>query len=219
MVKIMDYNSSSTRQEILRMLKTQKRLTVSEMAKQLGITEMAVRRHLNTLERDQLVHTTLVRQAMGRPMNVYELSDHAEKLFPQNYKQIAIDFLHDIEAIAGGEMIEKLFQLRKERLKEMYKENFTDKTFDEKIVELARIQNEQGYMIELKSDDHGTYHFIEHNCPIAGVAKHYQVACQCELQLFKQLLGTSNVTAQSCMAKGDDVCHYEIKRNSIESMQ
>ena len=44
-------------------------LSVGDMAKQLGITEMAVRRHLNNMERDGLVETTLVRQPMGRPSN------------------------------------------------------------------------------------------------------------------------------------------------------
>jgi DeoR family suf operon transcriptional repressor len=213
MVKEMENKSSSTKQEIINMLKIQKRLTVSEMAKQLGITEMAVRRHLNTLERDQLVRTTLVRQAMGRPMNVYELSEKGEELFPQNYKQIALDFLKDIESVAGRDVVEKLFQNRKERIKQMYEEQFANKSFDEKMVELAHIQNKHGYMTELKKDEDGTYHFIEHHCPIAEVAKDYQAACDCELELFQQLLGTSKVTSQACMAKGDDVCHYEIKKH------
>jgi DeoR family transcriptional regulator, suf operon transcriptional repressor len=213
MVKAMDHKSSSTKHEIVKMLKIQKRLTVSEMAKQLGITEMAVRRHLNTLERDKLVRTTLVRQAMGRPMNVYELSEKGEELFPQNYKQIALDFLKDIESVAGHDIVEKLFQNRKDRIKQMYEEHFANKSFDEKMVELAHIQNEHGYMTELEKDEDGTYHLIEHHCPIAEVAKDYQVACDCELQLFQQLLGTPKVTSQACMAKGDDFCHYEIKEN------
>ncbi|WP_044748565.1 helix-turn-helix transcriptional regulator [Bacillus alveayuensis] len=209
----MNHKSSSTKHEILKMLKLQKRLTVSEMAKQLGITEMAVRRHLSTLERDQLVYTTLVRQAMGRPMNVYELSEKGEELFPQNYKQIALDFLKDIESVAGQDVVEKLFQNRKERIKQMYEEQFANKSFDEKMIELARIQNKHGYMTELRKDEDGTYHFIEHHCPIAEVAKEYQTACDCERQLFQQLLGTLKVTSQACMAKGDDVCHYEIKKH------
>jgi DeoR family transcriptional regulator, suf operon transcriptional repressor len=213
----MDYKSSSTKHEILKMLKLQKRLTVSEMAKQLGITEMAVRRHLNTLERDQLVRTMLVRQAMGRPMNVYELAEKGEELFPQNYKQLALDFLKDIESVAGQNVVEKLFQKRKERMKQMYEEHFTDKSFEQKLVELAHLQNEHGYMTELEKDENGTYHLIEHHCPIAEVAKEYQIACDCERQLFQQLLGTSKVTTQACMAKGDDVCHYEIKGDTSNS--
>ena len=62
--------SSSTRNEILNMLKHGS-LTVSEMAGKLQITEMAVRRHLSTLERDNFIASKMLRQAMGRPTNVY----------------------------------------------------------------------------------------------------------------------------------------------------
>jgi DeoR family transcriptional regulator, suf operon transcriptional repressor len=159
----------------------------------------------------------LVRQAMGRPMNVYELAEKGEELFPQNYKQLALDFLKDIESVAGQNVVEKLFQKRKERMKQMYEEHFTDKSFEQKLVELAHLQNEHGYMTELEKDENGTYHLIEHHCPIAEVAKEYQIACDCERQLFQQLLGTSKVTTQACMAKGDDVCHYEIKGDTSNS--
>ena len=65
---------TSTRKVILSMLKTQGPLSVHDIAKQLGITEMAVRRHIHSLEKDDLLEAKLVRQAMGRPSNVYTLS-------------------------------------------------------------------------------------------------------------------------------------------------
>ena len=60
---------TSTRKVILSMLKTQGPLSVHDLAKQLGITEMAVRRHIHSMEKDDLLETKLVRQAMGRPSN------------------------------------------------------------------------------------------------------------------------------------------------------
>jgi predicted ArsR family transcriptional regulator len=79
---------TSTRKVILTMLKTQGPLSVNDMSKQLGITEMAVRRHLNTMERDSLVETKLVRQAMGRPTNVFSLTSAADDLFPKKYQNL-----------------------------------------------------------------------------------------------------------------------------------
>ena len=66
----MNFLTLSTKDEILIMLKTAGSLTVSDISKELGITEMAVRRHLNTLERDEMIKSTLVRQAMGRPTHL-----------------------------------------------------------------------------------------------------------------------------------------------------
>jgi DeoR family suf operon transcriptional repressor len=211
-VNAMDYQSSSTKQEVLKILKVEKRLTVSELAKRLAISEMAVRRHLHTLERDGLVRTTLVRQAMGRPTNVYELSEKGEELFPQNYKQMALELLKDLEVVAGKETVETLFRMRMERMKEQYQHDFIGKSFDERVTKLSELQNEQGYMTELRKDEEDFYHLIAHHCPISEVAKDYRSICSCELQLFKQLLNTPEVVLQSCMTKGDDVCHYQIKQ-------
>jgi DeoR family suf operon transcriptional repressor len=212
----MDYQSSSTKQEMLKILKVEKRLTVSELAKRLAISEMAVRRHLHTLERDGLVRTTLVRQGMGRPTKVYELSEKGEELFPQHYKQIALDLLKDLETVVGKGTVETLFRARTKRMKEQYQHDFMGKPFDEKITKLFELQNEQGYMTKLQKDEQGFYHLIAHHCPISEIAKEYRLICSCELQLFKQLLNTSEVVLQSCITKGDDVCHYQIKEPQYE---
>lgn len=211
----MDYQSSSTKQELLKLLKLEKRLTASELAKRLEISEMAVRRHLHTLERDGLIRTTLVRQAMGRPTNVYELSEKGEEQFPQHYKQLAVELLKELETVAGKEMVVALLQARTERMKERYARDFKGKTFEEKMRTLFELQNEQGYMTQLRKDEQGVYHLIAHHCPISEIAKEYHSICSCELQLFKQLLN-SEVALQACMTKGADVCHYEMRERTSE---
>ncbi|MGM7681022.1 helix-turn-helix transcriptional regulator [Cytobacillus sp. Hm23] len=209
----MQNKSSSTRDEILRLLKFKKRLTVIELANELGITEMAVRRHLNTLERDLYIQSTLVRQAIGRPIHVYQLSAKGEELFPRNYKSVTLEFLEDIHKMGGQEMIHQLFQNRLERLTKRYDTRLNNKTFEEKINELASIQNENGYMAEIEQKDDDVFYINEFNCPISEVAEHYEQACACELQLFKDVLKT-DVIACSCLAKGDDYCRYEVKKPS-----
>ncbi|MFD1907972.1 hypothetical protein ACFSQ7_34410 [Paenibacillus rhizoplanae] len=39
------------------------------------------------LEQESLVRTKVVRQAMGRPMHVYSLTERAEDHFPKSYRQ------------------------------------------------------------------------------------------------------------------------------------
>ena len=64
----------STKEKILELLKKETSSTVSGLAKALGITEMAVRKHLTILERDSLLSINELRQPMGRPLQVYSLS-------------------------------------------------------------------------------------------------------------------------------------------------
>ncbi|MGM0806384.1 MAG: helix-turn-helix transcriptional regulator [Bacillota bacterium] len=212
-------NHTSTRDEIIYLLKRNKRMTVTEMAKSLGITEMAVRRHLNTLERDHVIETTLVRQAMGRPIHFYHLTASGDEQFPRNYSGLTVDFLKDIEEVSGTETIDELFKRRENRLQDRYKDRMNTLTeFEQKVNELANIQNEAGYMVDWeRGEDPDTYVLTEYNCPIAKVANEYQQACSCELSLFKRMLQTNAVERKTCMAKGGDYCCYVIKEEKQTS--
>ncbi|WP_416731902.1 helix-turn-helix transcriptional regulator [Fictibacillus sp. JL2B1089] len=212
-------NHTSTRDEIIYLLKRNKRMTVTEMAKSLGITEMAVRRHLNTLERDHVIETTLVRQAMGRPIHFYHLTASGDEQFPRNYSGLTVDFLKDIEEVSGTETIDELFKRRENRLQDRYKDRMNTLTeFEQKVNELANIQNEAGYMVDWERGvDPDTYVLTEYNCPIAKVANEYQQACSCELSLFKRMLQTEAVERKTCMAKGGDYCCYVIKEEKQTS--
>lgn len=57
----------STKDKILELLKKEKSMTVSQLSKRLGITEMAVRKHLNMLERDSLLTVSEVKLTDGTP--------------------------------------------------------------------------------------------------------------------------------------------------------
>jgi predicted ArsR family transcriptional regulator len=212
-------NHTSTRDEIIYLLKRNHQMTVTELAKSLGITEMAVRRHLNTLERDHVIETTLVRQAMGRPINFYHLSAVGDEQFPRNYSGLTVEILNDLEEMNGAEMIEGLFKRRENRLKEKYQDRLnTLPSFEDKVNELAKIQNEAGYMADwTKGKEEGTYVLTEYNCPIAMVANEYQQACQCELSLFKRMLNTANIERKTCLAKDGNYCCYIIKEDSVTS--
>ncbi|SCW85259.1 Predicted transcriptional regulator, ArsR family [Paenibacillus tianmuensis] len=204
----------STRRVILTMLKTKGALSVGDMSKQLGITEMAVRRHLNTLERDNLIESKLVRQAMGRPSHLYSLTPNADDLFPKKYQHLALELLEELEASLGESNVNLLFERRKERLIDRYGERMKDKPFDGRVQELAEIQNANGYMVELESTGDGGYLLKEYNCPISQVANQYNHACQCELVMFQRLLGPeAEVERKECLAKGGGKCTYAIRPN------
>jgi predicted ArsR family transcriptional regulator len=203
-------NDTSTRKVLLTIMKTKGSLSVNEMAKALGITEMAIRRHLNTLERDGLIETKLIRQAMGRPMHLYSLTLLADDLFPKNYHQLTLELLDELETEENNNPVGQLFEGRKQKLLQKYKGRMEGKSLVDRVAELANIQNNNGYMVKWDTDDTGQYVFTEYNCPIAQVAKRYNEACHCELSLFQNLLG-AEVERTECLTKGGNKCTYLIK--------
>ncbi|SFI87436.1 helix-turn-helix transcriptional regulator [Thermoflavimicrobium dichotomicum] len=202
--------SGSTRNQILVLLKTKGPLTVSDMAEHLGVTEMAVRRHLNTLERDQLVTSQLLRQSMGRPTSQYFLTEKSEEFFPKNYHTFTLDLLEDLEERHGEEIIEELFRSREKRLTETYQDRFKGLNLRERVEELAKLQDSKGYMVKWEENDQDSFTLIEYNCPIAQVANRYNQACSCELNWFRRLLD-AEVEQYTCKAKGGQNCIYYIR--------
>ncbi|MCL7748932.1 helix-turn-helix transcriptional regulator [Halalkalibacter alkaliphilus] len=216
MVIVVRNEANSTRQVILTLLKRNQELTVSTLATELEVTEMAVRRHLRELEKEKLIDSRLEKQAMGRPIHKYYLTEKGSETFPRNYSDLSLGILQDVEQLSGSQMVDQLFEQRRERLYEKYEAEIKG-SFAERIAALARVQSEGGYMVEYKELDDGEYEFIEYNCPIAQVAKEYPIACTCEQQLFKRLLKTDHVERKSCIAKENtSCCIYKVKENKEE---
>jgi predicted ArsR family transcriptional regulator len=203
-------NDTSTRKVLLTLMKTKGLLSVNDMAKELGITEMAIRRHLHALERDGLIAAKLTRQAMGRPMYLYSLTLLADDLFPKNYHNLTLDLLGELVYEDGNNMAGQLFERRKHKLLQKYIGRMEGKDLVDRVAELADIQNANGYMVRWEADGAGRYVFTEYNCPIAQVAQQYNEACHCELALFQNLLETE-VERTECLTKGGNKCIYLIK--------
>ncbi|MBB6673860.1 HTH domain-containing protein [Cohnella nanjingensis] len=202
----------STREQLLQLLKTRGNSSIGELSKELAITEMAVRRHVQTLERDGLVRSALVRQAMGRPSYWYSLTERADDLFPKNYPQLALDLLEELEEQHGGaQVIDRLFEGRREKLASRYRERLAHASLEDRVAELTAIQHAGGYMSDWERETDDSFLLHEYNCPIAQVAGRYRQACHCEQRLFEELLD-AKVERTECIADGGQRCTYAIRR-------
>lgn len=207
----------TTRQSVLELLKKRQELSVSGLKEFLDITEMAVRKHLIKLESEGLITTRTVRQPMGRPVIFYRLTKEGNDLFPNSYGKVAVEILHDIRESMGEEAIDVLFDNREKRLRKQYQRSiFKEDSLKDRVEQLVAIQDENGYMAELvmaeeKNVDEEIVTFEQFNCPIAAIADTYDKPCQCELQLFKEVLGTDTIERVTCIAKGGRSCKYVVK--------
>lgn len=211
-MELLDKEQLSTRAYILHLLKTKGALSTKELTDELGITVMAVRRHIQSLERDNLITAKTVRQTMGRPTAVYSLTEQADGHFPRKYHSLTLELLTELEEHFGEDAVDQLFEGRKNKLQKKYDSSMDGKDFSERVSTLAAIQNENGYMVELEKLNDEEFVIKENNCPIEQVATKYQHACQCELQLFESLLGDAEISRTDCLAQGGQRCTYSIKQ-------
>lgn len=185
-------------------------MNAGDLSHKLALTEMAIRRHMYALESEGSVNIVSVRQAMGRPLHAYELTAEADELFPKNYHLLALDLLDELaDDPDTAALIDRMFEGRKKKLLERYEPRMAGKSLEQKVSELAAIQNAGGYMVDIERQSDGNYILYEYNCPIAQVAGKYQQACKCELSLFEALLDVP-VERTECLAKGGGKCSYHI---------
>ncbi len=202
---------TSTRREILSLIKRRGPMTVQELSRTLEITPMGVRQHLAILERDGYIQSNGIRRGQGRPSRLYEISAEGDKLFPRTYEQLAQSLLDDLRTVGGEEKLDELFEHRRKRLLEQYRSRMAGKEFREKVAVLAQAREEEGYLAEHEQLGRDRFVLIEHNCPIRAVAEAHPQVCRCEMTLFADALGTE-VTRTDHILSGAPHCRYVIMR-------
>ena len=203
-----------TRRRILNLIKENGDLTADQLAELLGISAVAVRRHLTKLERDNLVTYQEVQRGMGRPSFVYQLGEAATSYFPRRYDELAMTVLETIEDLYGRDAIDAVFRMRSEHILETYRQKINGATLDTRLDQLTKLREADGYMSTWKVMPDGTIVLREANCPIVHVAEGCGSACEYDQALLTNLLG-AKIIRKTHLASGDDACTYEILPESI----
>jgi predicted ArsR family transcriptional regulator len=202
----------TTKEEIVQLLKVKGEHTVAELAEALEITEMAIRRHLSNLEKDELIYSKMLRQHVGRPTYLYRLSQKGEDTFPKEYKQFAIEILDDLARMGDEKILRHVLQARTKRMEEQLQKKISNQSnLAYQVQELAAMQEKNGYMVQIKRDGERSFILEKQNCPLKEIAEKFPQVCEDEKDMYKRLFTGANVKTLSNMCVGDCNCSYQIK--------
>jgi predicted ArsR family transcriptional regulator len=199
------------RRAILLHLRRSGPTTPDAIAAALGASRGGVAQQLRALDSAGLVTRTAVRHGVGRPRHLYDVTPEAQDLFPSNYDGLATGLLAAILEVGGDSLVEDVFAARRRqaevRLRDQIEASVpADAPLEARVRELARLQDQLGYLAEARIDD-GVIRLLEHNCAVLDVARTNPGACAAELELFRGVLGT-DVTRARHIANGDRCCEY-----------
>jgi predicted ArsR family transcriptional regulator len=200
----------TTRRRILTLLKEKGELTADELAEYLGISSVAVRRHLTKLESDQLVKYEEIQRGMGRPSFVYQLGEAAANFFPRRYEELASTVLETISELYGVEAIDAIFRVRSEYLIKTYRHRVNGTSLDKRLDQLTQLREADGYMSSWETNGDGTFVLREANCPIIHVAEGCDSACSYDKSLLETLLD-AEVVRTGHLVRGDGACTYQVR--------
>jgi predicted ArsR family transcriptional regulator len=205
---------SSLRRAILIHLRQAGPTSPDGLAAALHASRTGVLQQLHGLEDARLVTHAAEKHGVGRPRHLYDVTPDAQELFPADYGGFAGGLLAAIESIGGEDLVEQVFLARRRQISDRVRLRMAERLPADAPVatragELARIQDEGGYLAETFTGADGALRLREHNCAIFHVAQRTSAACEAELALFQELLGT-DVARESHIASGDRCCTYRI---------
>ena len=208
--------SQTTRNEILRFIKTKGSADAKAIAQWCGLTTMAVRRHLLKLQGESLIESGIERRPKGRPTTLYRLTGLGDAAFPRDYEGLACDVLWSLRDLDGEDKVGQVLRKRRAQMTARYLRRMKRKNLEKRVREMAAILTESGYMADATPQTRGGFLLTERNCAIPQIAKRFPVVCEEELCFIRQLVA-ADVTRVSHLLAGACHCSYRIQHKGASA--
>jgi predicted ArsR family transcriptional regulator len=197
--------TENTRGRLVSLLR-RRSLTVEEMARELGVTDNAVRAQLASLERDGLVRQDGFQRGSGKPSAQYGLTAEFEGTLSQAYIPLVVRLLRELaHTIPEHQLKEILERLGRDWADELPRR--TGGTRGEAEAASALL-NELGGVTEVEQAEGRTY-VRGFSCPLATAVRENPLVCRVIESLLTQLLGVE-VREQCDRGHERSRCCFEI---------
>ena len=178
--------------------------TVEELARELGLTDNAVRSHLAALERDGLVVQSGVRRGVGKPAYTYVLTPDAERLFPKAYGALLSLMLDVLSERLPPDTLDAVLRDMGHRLAVGQAQSTGD--LRARVDGGVALLGELGGLAEVEERD-GGYVIVGCSCPLAAAVKEHPETCLLAETLLAEVIGAP--VRQTCDTEGLR-CRFEV---------
>ena len=104
---------TDAKRRLVERLKRTDSATAGELAADLGLTDTAVRQHLEVLEQAGYVRRTATESVgRGRPPVRWQLTAVAAEVFPDRHAELTVELLETIRAELGDDALERVLEAR-----------------------------------------------------------------------------------------------------------
>lgn len=200
----------TTRYRILEIMKEQGDVTVAELARRLDMAPVSVRHHLDVLQGENLISAPRVRRrgTVGRPLQVYALTEAANEHFPRNHQSLAMRMLDELKVLLPAEQLQGLLERMADNEARQAPPVPDDASLEQRVALAVDFLNQRGYLAryERQGDAFVLYTL---NCPYSGVSEQHRELCAMDLRLISSLLGMPPAPVNR-LAEGDCRCAYRV---------
>ena len=189
-------------------------VTATQLAGLLGVTPVAVRRHLDLLEGEGLIVARPIHghepAGRGRPAKSYKITDAGRERFHHAYSALAAQAIAQILAATGPDGLDALAEAHFSPIEDAFGAALASNPAESPADALVAALDAGGYAAQL-SQLKGGAQLCQHHCPVADIARLYPELCAIETTLIARILG-SHVQRLATIAHGDGVCTINIPK-------
>jgi len=203
----------STRDKIVQTLLNHPNSTINDLAEAVGINGISVRHHVNSLLAEGLVAVEEVRHGVGRPRQVYILTEKGLERFPTRYLRLTNRLLDQIKESLPAPVISSLFQQMASDMAADSAQRVKSMTIEQKLEFIKEILAQEGFSVEWEQlgDE---YHIHEITCPYYHVGQFHPEVCTVDQSLISTVLSIP-VEKINCVLHGDAHCTYVIPKQPL----
>lgn len=201
-----------TRLKILNLLQRQGQATVDLLAKRMRLAPATVRRHLDILQRDQLVTFTEVHKRTGRPEYSYYLTPVGQESLPKGYDRLlglllvelaSLDAA-DLQGKSGRDVMRHLLDNIASRMVSQYQKPGASP--EERLNALTTLLTQQEFAPEVEQVE-DVVRVRLHNCPFRTVALAEGEVCNLDRIIIAAFMN-GPVEKERCISTGAHSCCY-----------
>lgn len=200
----------NTREKILQMLMRNPRSTIQELADAVGINPISVRHHLSSLQMAGLIGAEEERHGVGRPRQIYSLTENGLEHFPTRYLRLTSRLLTQMKEKLPEAVISEMFAEVASDLADLHEAQLKNMNVEERLDTMKELLAEEGFVVEWEKKG-DTYHIHEITCPYLQVGQNHPEVCTVDQTLISRMLALPAEKIQ-CILSGAAHCTYVINQ-------
>jgi len=205
-----DSTAKSTRQKVLQTLLKKHRCSIVELADAVEINPISVRHHIAKLQAEGLVVSDEERHGVGRPRQVFYLTESGLEEFPTRYLRLTIRLLEQLKQNLPPKMVDQLFSQMAVDLVEEYAHmaNQQGMTIEQRLDLVSDLLKDEGFDLEWEKKDN-QYFIREISCPYLHVGQNHPEVCVIDQTLISTVLDLPTEKVK-CILDGDNQCTFVV---------
>ncbi len=208
---MLDGTAKSTRQKVLQTLLKEHRCSIVELADAVEINPISVRHHIAKLQAEGLVASDEERHGVGRPRQVFYLTELGFEEFPTRYLRLTIRLLEQLKRNLPPKMVDQLFSQMAADLVEEYAHVAKQQgmTIEQRLELVSDLLKDEGFDLEWEKKDN-QYLIRETSCPYLHVGQNHPEVCVIDQTLISTVLDLPTEKVK-CILDGDNQCTFVVQ--------